>query len=95
MSFCRDDPQGALLDVLVQPRASRERVGPLHDDRLKVAVKAPPVEGEANEALVKLLARHLGLPRSAVTIRSGLGNRRKTVHVMGMSAQALRAKVTP
>ena len=95
VSFCRDDPQGALLDVLLQPRASREAVGPVHGDRLKVAVKAPPVEGEANEALVRLLARLLDLPRSAVTIRTGLGSRRKTVQVKGLDADALRAKVAP
>lgn len=94
MTFCRDDPQGALLDVLVQPRASREKVGPLHGDRLKVAVSAPPVDGEANDALVRLLARHLGVPRSALVIRAGQTGRRKTVLVRGMDAQTLATKVT-
>ena len=44
------------FDVLVQPRSSRAKVGPLHDGRLKVAVTSPPVDGEANAAVIELLA---------------------------------------
>jgi uncharacterized protein (TIGR00251 family) len=95
VTWCRDDPEGALLDVLVQPRASREQVGPLHGDRLKIAVQAPPVEGAANESVIRLLARLLGLRRSDVTIRAGQSGRRKTVHVQGLDAETLRKKVLP
>lgn len=95
MSCCRDDRDGALLDLLLQPRASREAVGPVHGDRLKVSVRAPPVEGEANEALIRLLGKLLGLPKSQISIRSGLSGRRKTVHVKGMDAAAVWAKLAP
>jgi uncharacterized protein (TIGR00251 family) len=72
------------LHILVQPRASRsEIVGP-HGDALKVRLAAPPVDGAANEELVRLLAREYGVPRGAVEIVSGLSSRRKTVRVLGV-----------
>lgn len=80
----RDEAGGLCFDVLVTPRASRERIGPLVGERLKVAVTAPPVEGEANAALVAVLARALGVPRAAVSIVRGDGSRRKTVRVVGV-----------
>lgn len=80
-----------LIDVLVQPRASRARIGPVHGDRLKVAVTAPPVEGAANAALVETLARKLSVPRSRVEVVSGHGSRRKTLCVRGLTADRARA----
>ena len=85
------DGEGFLLDVLVQPRASRARIGPIHEGRLKVAVTAPPVEGEANRAVVELLARSLGLARSQVEVVRGESSRRKTVRVRGATRAALEA----
>ena len=85
------DGTSALIDVLVQPRASRARIGPVHGDRLKVAVTAPPVEGAANTALVELLARTLGVPRSRVDVVAGHGSRRKTVCVRGLTATQVQA----
>ena len=78
--------EGAVsFDILVQPRASRAKVGPVHDDRLKVSVTAPPVDGEANAAVIDLLARQLGVPRGAIEIAAGQTGRRKTVRVRGVS----------
>ncbi len=56
-------PDGAELAVLVQPRASRTRVVGEHDGLLKIQLAAPPVDGEANAALLEFLARQLGVPR--------------------------------
>lgn len=77
------------FDVLVQPRASRSRIGPVHGDRIKVAVTAPPVDGEANTAVIALVAAALGVPRSAVEVIAGVASRRKTLRVVG----ATRAQV--
>ena len=84
-----EDPSGVTIDLLVSPRASRERVGPLAGDRLKLAVTAPPVEGEANAAVIALLARTLGVPRAQVTILQGTSGRRKRVRIVGVRAAAL------
>ena len=79
------------FDVLVQPRASRAKVGPLHDGRLKVAVTAPPVDGEANAAVIEALAKALGVARSAVEVIAGASSRRKTVRVAGVTRAAIEA----
>jgi uncharacterized protein (TIGR00251 family) len=77
--------------VQVVPRASRDRVGPIVGERLKVQLTAPPVDGAANDALRTLLAKALSVPRSAVTIVRGETGRKKTVRIDGASAEQLRA----
>src|SRR5688500_3607488 len=89
----REDARGLSFDVLVQPRASRPRLGPLHGDRLKVAVTAPPVDGEANAAVIELVARALGVARSAVEVTAGTSSRRKTLRVAGITLTQLAAAV--
>jgi uncharacterized protein len=92
----RDDgDDGIAFDVLVTPRASRARLGPIHGDRIKVAVCAPPVDGEANAAVIELVAKALGVPRTAVSIAAGAGSRRKTVKVRGADRARLARAVAP
>jgi uncharacterized protein (TIGR00251 family) len=79
------------FDVLVQPRASRVKLGPVHDNRLKVAVTAPPVDGEANAAVIDALAKALGVARGAVEVIAGASSRRKTVRVIGVTRAAVEA----
>ncbi len=91
MSWVRDEPGGAVLEVLVQPRASRTRAVGEHDGRLKVQLAAPPVDGEANRALVEFLAEALGVRKADVVLQRGETGRRKTVRVAGVSAAQVRA----
>ena len=91
--FVRATADGIVFDVLVSPRASRVRLGPVHGDRVKVAVTAPPVDGEANAAVIEVVAKALGVPRAAVTIASGHASRRKSVAVRGVDAAALAKAV--
>ncbi len=79
------------FDVLVQPRASRAKLGPVHDGRLKVAVTAPPVDGEANAAVIELIAKTLGVSKGAVEVIAGQSSRRKTVRVAGVTRAAVEA----
>ena len=90
--WARDIPGGVELDLLIQPRASRTRVVGEHDGRLKVQLAAPPVDGEANAALVELVAGALRVRKADVTIARGETGRRKTVRVAGVTAaQAVAA----
>jgi uncharacterized protein (TIGR00251 family) len=73
------------IDVLVQPRASRAKIGPRHDGRIKIAVTAPPVDGEANAAVIELLAKSLGVAKSAVEVIAGSSSRRKTIRITGVT----------
>jgi uncharacterized protein (TIGR00251 family) len=86
--WLRAEPGGIALEVLVQPRASRTAVQGEHGGRLKIALAAPPVDGEANQALVGFLAEALGVRRAQVRIARGQSGRRKTVRVEGASAAA-------
>lgn len=87
--WLREEAGGVVLEVLVQPRASRTRVVGEHDGRLKVQLAAPPVDGEANAALVEFLAGALGVRKGDVAIARGETGRRKTVRVAGAAAAAV------
>ena len=80
---------GLAIDILVQPRASRVRIGPMVGDRLKVSVTAPPVDGAANAAVVDALSHALGIPRRQVEVVSGDSSRRKTIKFTGVGAAEL------
>ena len=77
-------PQGVELLVLVQPRASRTKAVGEHDGRLKIALAAPPVDGEANAALVEFLADELDLRRADVELVDGATSRRKRLVLRGV-----------
>lgn len=90
----RDVVGGATVEVWVQPRASKDRIAGVHAGALKVQVAAPPVDGEANEALIRYLAKSLGVPRSRVTILRGETGRRKSIFVAGLSAAEVLQRLT-
>jgi len=78
-----------VVDVLVQPRASRAGVGPVVGDRLRVSVTAPPVDGKANAAVVEAVAEAFGVRRADVAIVRGETGRRKTVRIAGATLATL------
>lgn len=85
--WVRGDGASVTLEILVQPRASRSRVVGEHGGRLKVQLAAPPVDGEANAALVDLLASVLAVRKNDVEILRGDTGRRKTVRVAGVTPE--------
>jgi uncharacterized protein (TIGR00251 family) len=84
-------PGGVELLVLVQPRASRSRVVGEHDGRLKIQLAAPPVDGEANAALIELLCTLLKVRKADVELLDGQTGRRKRLKVAGLDAPAVEA----
>ena len=91
----RETAAGVSFKVRVQPRASRTAIaGVLGDEILKIALAAPPVEGRANEALVRFFAELLDVAPSAIEIISGGQSRNKVVRVAGESAERVRARLT-
>lgn len=94
-AWVRDDAGGATLELLIQPRASRTRAVGEHDGRLKIQLAAPPVDGEANAALVEFLAGALHVRKGDVSLVRGDTGRRKTVHVAGVTAAAVLHALTP
>jgi uncharacterized protein (TIGR00251 family) len=94
-AWLRDEGGALTLELLIQPRASRTRVVGEHDGRLKVQLAAPPVDGEANAALVEFLAGALGVRKADVTLRRGEAGRRKTVRIAGVTAEAVVEALQP
>jgi uncharacterized protein (TIGR00251 family) len=82
------------VEILVQPRASRAKIGPVHDGRIKIAVTAPPVDGEANTAVIELVAKRLGISRSSIEIVAGTSSRRKTLQITGVTQQQLEELIS-
>ncbi len=67
--------------VKVKLKAKEERVRQMDPTHFEIAVKEPPVEGRANESVIRILARHLGIPKSRLRIASGRSGRNKTVEM--------------
>jgi uncharacterized protein len=83
-----------LLSVRLTPRAARERLAPAPDDDGFVAhVTAPPVEGAANDALRRLVAKAAGVAPSRVSVVRGQRGRRKVVRVDGLDEVSVRARI--
>jgi uncharacterized protein len=71
-----------ILDLYVQPGASRTEFAGKHGDRIKVRVSGRAVDGKANEVLIEFLAAHYGVPRRNVRIVSGLKSRQKRAQIV-------------
>lgn len=84
---------GICLEVQVQPRSSRSQIVGVTEGRLKIKLTAPPVEGEANQALIDFLARELDLPRRNISLLRGETSRYKLVAIFGLSPEQLREKL--
>lgn len=89
----KESKKGLLFDILVIPHASRAEIVAIQDGALRVRVTAPPVEGAANEACIKLLAQELGLKKSQMEIYAGAKSRKKTVLVKNINKSDLEVKM--
>lgn len=95
MSWLRADEEGVTLTLYIQPGAKKTAVTGLHGEALKIRLHALPVEGQANAQLIAFLARHLAVPKRAVTLLSGETSRAKRVRVTGVDAGYVRAQLVP
>jgi len=74
----------ASLWIYVQPRSSRTEIVGWHADAIKIRIKAPPVDGAANDELIRYLSKKIGVSRVAVQITAGVTGRRKHVKIEGV-----------
>ncbi|GAB1353421.1 hypothetical protein MASR1M12_21570 [Erysipelotrichia bacterium] len=81
----RESADGALIMVLAIPRSSRTEIVDIQQERCRIRVKAPPVDGEANAALVEALAKIFGLPKKMVVQTRGQTGKQKTFLLSGLS----------
>ncbi len=80
----RRTKDGIVIEVKVEPRSSKKGIAGVFDNMLKVKVTAPPVEGEANEQLIEVLAEVVGVRKSSISIVRGQSSKRKTVEIRGI-----------
>ncbi len=89
MSAVRESNGVVTLAVKVVPRASKNQIAGMEGDAVKIRLNAPPVEGKANDALVKFLAEVLGVSRAQIEIVTGHTSRHKVVRVRGVTARQM------
>lgn len=89
----QESQEGVTFSVKVIPRAKRDEIVGVERDALKIRLNAPPVEGRANEALIKFLAKMLGVSRSQVEIVRGETARHKLVRVRGVGVEQVRERL--
>lgn len=73
---------GLAIRLYIQPKASSDQIVGLHGDELKVAITAPPVDGQANAHLIKFIAKQFRVAKSNVTLEKGERGRHKHLHIL-------------
>ena len=81
MVAVRQEGDELWLDLFIQPKASRDQIQGVHGDELKVAITAPPVDGQANSHLIKYLAKQFKVAKGQIQIVRGELGRHKTVTI--------------
>jgi len=93
-AFLRAHPDGVLLSIKLQPRASANEIGEPLGNELRVKVTAAPVDSAANEALIRLLAARLNCPCNHVELVRGHTSRHKIIKLHGITPQTVLAKLS-
>ena len=89
----QDTKAGAVLSVHIQPKASTTECVGIHGDAIKIRVAAPPIDGAANDELIRFLARRLSIPVTSVQIKSGAAGRHKRVLLKGATVELVIARL--
>ena len=92
-AWLKSQPDGLLLAVKLQPRASKNEIIGALGEELRIKVTAPPVDAAANEALVRLLAETLDCPRGKVELIRGHTSRHKIIKLHGLTPEVVMAKL--
>jgi uncharacterized protein len=93
MSWIQPVAGGCVVNVRIIPRASKNQIQGVLGDALKIRLQAPPVDGKANDALVRFLADSLDLPARNISLLSGETARNKRVLLSGLDEVEARARL--
>ncbi len=94
MARGRSDLPAVKIELRVIPRAKRDVIEGFREGVLRVRVTAAPQDGSANQAVVKLLAKQLGLPRARVVLARGTRSRDKVIEISGLDLTAIRERLS-
>ncbi|QKM65560.1 hypothetical protein DCO17_10105 [Polynucleobacter tropicus] len=94
--WLKQTPSGITLSLHCQPGAKQTKVLGLHDDCLKIALQAPPLENKANVLLVAWLSKQLKVPQKQIQLMSGQNSRKKRIEIQGdISAEKIIQMLMP
>ena len=85
MEWMNETPRGVELKIHAVPRASKNEIQGLHDNALKVRLTTPPIDGKANQALIKFLSKTLHISKAQIQLVRGETSRHKTLCIMGLT----------
>nr|MBC7244786.1 YggU family protein [Chloroflexota bacterium] len=91
----RESQQGVIVAVHVVPRSPRDEIAGTYGNALRIRLKAPPVEGAANAALLAFMAQVLDIPRRQVKILSGQTSRHKLLVISNLTKDQVQQKLIP
>jgi uncharacterized protein (TIGR00251 family) len=89
----QDSQNGVVLTVHVQPKASSTEYVGLHGNAMKIRVAAPPIDGAANDELVRFLAECCAVPPGSISIHAGSKSRAKRVIIRGVTSKTVLARL--
>ncbi|MBL7016145.1 MAG: YggU family protein [Kiritimatiellales bacterium] len=93
MEWMNETATGLDLRIKVVPRASKNEIQGLHDGALKIRLTTPPVDGKANQALIKFLSKTLKISKAQIELVQGETSRLKTLRISGITKQQLYTKL--
>lgn len=93
MEWMNETSDGVDVQIRAVPRASKNEIQGIHDNALKVRLTTPPIDGKANQALLKFLSKTLGITKSKIELTHGDTSRHKTLRIRGITAQQLHTKL--
>ena len=93
MEWMNETQADVELHVHAIPRASKNEIQGIHSGALKIRLTTPPVDGKANQALIKFLSKTLNLSKSQIQLTKGETCRHKTLRISGISAADMHEKL--
>ncbi len=94
MKYLKAHEDHLTLSVYVQPNASKSKIVGEHDQKLKIALQAPPVDGAANDELVKFLTSLFDCSKKQIQLLQGEKNRSKVVSIQGITLEKAYAAIS-
>jgi uncharacterized protein (TIGR00251 family) len=91
--FIQETPEGVVISVRAAPRSSRAGIDGVVGDAVKVRVRSAPVDGKANKELIEVLSDAFGLPKSAVSFRSGETSKTKRILLRGATKETILSRL--
>jgi uncharacterized protein (TIGR00251 family) len=89
LEWINETAEGVELRIKAVPRASKNEIQGLHDGALKIRLTTPPVDGKANQALIKFLSKQLAISKSQIELIQGETSRGKTLRISGITKQQI------